>query len=103
MKKNLLLPIMQMNIDVNQICYTLKLILYYSALAPRMITSIWWFFTMVMVASYTGTLVAFLTVEKDVLPFQNAEELFLHKSISYGAKEKGSTIDFFKVHLLFFK
>ncbi|KAL0880160.1 hypothetical protein ABMA27_002631 [Loxostege sticticalis] len=65
------------------------------AVAPRMITSIWWFFTMVMVASYVGTLVAFLTVEKNVLPFQNVEELFRHKSISYGAKKGGSTLDFF--------
>ncbi|CAH0720017.1 unnamed protein product, partial [Brenthis ino] len=66
------------------------------ALAPRMITSVWWFFTMVMVASYTGTLVAFLTVEKNVLPFETVEELQQLKSISYGAKEEGSTISFFK-------
>ncbi|CAH2047187.1 unnamed protein product, partial [Iphiclides podalirius] len=66
------------------------------ALAPRMITSVWWFFTMVIVASYVGTLVAFLTVEKNVLPFETLEELSKHKSISYGAKSIGSTIDFFK-------
>ncbi|XP_049872669.1 glutamate receptor ionotropic, kainate 3-like [Pectinophora gossypiella] len=66
------------------------------ALAPRMITSVWWFFTMVMVASYVGTLVAFLTVEKNVLPFNTVEELAAQKSIYYGAKSKGSTISFFK-------
>ncbi|CAH0752640.1 unnamed protein product [Diatraea saccharalis] len=66
------------------------------ALAPRMITSIWWFFTMVMVASYVGTLVAFLTVEKNVMPFKTPEDLFKQKSISYGAKIGGSTMDFFK-------
>ncbi|XP_046977860.1 glutamate receptor ionotropic, kainate 3-like [Vanessa cardui] len=66
------------------------------ALAPRIITSVWWFFTMVMVASYVGTLVAFLTVEKNVLPFENVKELYEHKSISYGAKSKGSTISFFR-------
>ncbi|XP_026733766.1 glutamate receptor ionotropic, kainate 3-like isoform X1 [Trichoplusia ni] len=66
------------------------------ALAPRMITSVWWFFTMVMVASYVGTLVAFLTVEKNILPFNTVEELYNHKSISYGAKEQGSTIKFFQ-------
>ncbi|XP_072932713.1 glutamate receptor ionotropic, kainate 3-like [Epargyreus clarus] len=66
------------------------------ALAPRMITSVWWFFTMIIMASYVGTLVAFLTVEKNVLPFQTVEELYNHKSISYGAKSKGSTIQFFK-------
>lgn len=52
---------------------------------------------MVIVASYVGTLVAFLTVEKNVLPFETLEELYKHKSISYGAKSAGSTIDFFKV------
>ncbi|XP_045449719.1 glutamate receptor ionotropic, kainate 3-like [Melitaea cinxia] len=66
------------------------------ALGPRIITSVWWFFTMVMVASYVGTLVAFLIVEKDVLPFKNVKELAEHKSISYGAKSRGSTIEFFK-------
>ncbi|KPJ19819.1 Glutamate receptor, ionotropic kainate 2 [Papilio machaon] len=66
------------------------------ALAPRMITSVWWFFTMVIVASYVGTLVAFLTVEKNVLPFETLEELYKQKSISYGAKSKGSTLGFFQ-------
>ncbi|KAJ2951076.1 hypothetical protein O0L34_g5456 [Tuta absoluta] len=66
------------------------------ALAPRMITSIWWFFTMVMVASYVGTLVAFLTVEKNVLPFQTIEELATLKSVTYGLKAQGSTETFFK-------
>ncbi|CAH2084754.1 unnamed protein product [Euphydryas editha] len=66
------------------------------ALGPRIITSVWWFFTMVMVASYVGTLVAFLIVEKDVLPFKNVQELYELKSVSYGAKSKGTTISFFK-------
>ncbi|CAH2241762.1 jg16326 [Pararge aegeria aegeria] len=66
------------------------------ALAPRIITSVWWFFTMVMVASYVGTLVAFLTVEKNVMPFTTVDELYDQKHIAYGAKTSGSTIDFFK-------
>lgn len=52
---------------------------------------------MVIVASYVGTLVAFLTVEKEVQPFQNIEELYNSKSIQYGAKKKGSTMTFFEV------
>ncbi|KAI8421752.1 hypothetical protein MSG28_009716 [Choristoneura fumiferana] len=66
------------------------------ALAPRMITSIWWFFTMIMVASYVGTLVAFLTVEKNVLPFTNVKELYEHPSLKYGCKNEGSTKTFFE-------
>nr|QZH55028.1 ionotropic glutamate receptor 6 [Achelura yunnanensis] len=65
------------------------------AVAPRMITSIWWFFTMVMVASYTGTLVAFLTVENNIFPFSHAKEL-PSKNIPYGAKAKGATASFFE-------
>lgn len=53
---------------------------------------------MVMVASYVGTLVAFLTVEKNVLPFNTVEELYNSKSISYGAKKRGSTKQFFEVN-----
>lgn len=55
---------------------------------------------MVIVASYVGTLVAFLTVEKRVQPFQNIDELYNSKSISYGAKKKGSTMTFFQVTIL---
>ncbi|XP_053605086.1 uncharacterized protein LOC128672163 [Plodia interpunctella] len=66
------------------------------ALAPRMITSVWWFFTMIMVASYVGTLVAFLTVEKNVMPFENVQELYDRQNIPYGAKKKGSTRQFFE-------
>lgn len=57
---------------------------------------------MVMVASYVGTLVAFLIVEKNVLPFNTVVELYNHKSISYGAKEKGSTKQFFEVSIIYF-
>lgn len=74
-------------------------ILFYRALAPRIITSVWWFFTMVMVASYVGTLVAFLTVLTDVMPFKTVDELYEQKHIEYGAKSTGSTIDFFRVNI----
>lgn len=53
---------------------------------------------MVMVASYVGTLVAFLTVENNVFPFKNVEELFKTGSAAYGAKRGGSTAEFFKVN-----
>lgn len=54
---------------------------------------------MVMVASYVGILVAFLTVQKGSMPFQSLESLYEHKSISYGAKENGSTHSFFMVRV----
>lgn len=74
----------------------------FSALAPRLITSVWWFFTLVMVASYVGTLVAFLTIEPNVLPFETIDGLYHSKSIKYGAKVGGSTLSFFNVRINIF-
>ncbi|KAK9498543.1 hypothetical protein O3M35_003152 [Rhynocoris fuscipes] len=50
-----------------------------SELAPvsvstRMVAAIWWFFTLIMVSSYTANLAAFLTIESTVVDFRNVEE-----------------------------
>lgn len=59
--------------------------------------SIWSFFTLIMVSSYTANLAAFLTIESLVSPINNAEDLAkLNGQIKYGAKRDGSTISFFK-------
>lgn len=68
-----------------------------------MIASCWWFFCLIMVSSYTANLAAFLTVETVTSPFDNVEELARKKTIKYGAKEVGSTLNFFKVSRFFFK
>lgn len=65
-------------------------------ISTRMIASIWWFFCLIMVSSYTANLAAFLTVETVVKPFSNVEELAKRKTIQYGAKDPGSTLNFFK-------
>lgn len=62
-----------------------------------MVASIWWFFTLIMVSSYTANLAAFLTVESVSSPINSAEDLANQKTIKYGAKRDGSTISFFKV------
>lgn len=69
-----------------------------------MMSGIWWFFCLIMVSSYTANLAAFLTVETVTAPFDNVEDLARKKTIKYGAKLKGSTLNFFKVsYLLFFR
>ncbi|XP_026481358.1 glutamate receptor ionotropic, kainate 3-like [Ctenocephalides felis] len=66
------------------------------AASTRMVASIWWFFTLIMVSSYTANLAAFLTVESVSSPINSAEDLANQKTIKYGAKRDGSTISFFK-------
>jgi hypothetical protein len=69
----------------------------FRAPATRAVAAIWWFFTLIMVSSYTANLAAFLTVEQIYSPINNAEELAnLNGAIKYGAKVGGSTINFFK-------
>ena len=63
-----------------------------------MLASAWWFFCLIIVASYTANLAAFLVVETTVKPIKSAEDLAdLNGAIKYGAKRGGSTINFFKV------
>lgn len=73
------------------------LIFLFRAPSSRTVASIWSFFTLIMVSSYTANLAAFLTVESLVSPISSAEDLAnLNGKIKYGAKRDGSTISFFR-------
>lgn len=65
-------------------------------ISTRMVAGIWWFFTLIMVSSYTANLAAFLTVETLVTSFKNIDELAEQTEISYGAKGDGATSNFFR-------
>lgn len=69
----------------------------FSAVSTRLVAGIWWFFTLIMVSSYTANLAAFLTVESVSEPFKNVEELVNQNVIAYGLKKRGSTEEYFKV------
>lgn len=62
-----------------------------------MLAGVWWFFTLIMVSSYTANLAAFLTVETLVTPFKNLDELARQTEVKYGAKRDGATHNFFRV------
>lgn len=62
-----------------------------------MIAGLWWFFTLIMISSYTANLAAFLTVERMDSPISSAEDLAKQTKIKYGSVGSGSTLDFFRV------
>ncbi|KAK1127273.1 hypothetical protein K0M31_003817 [Melipona bicolor] len=62
----------------------------------RMVAGMWWFFTLIMVSSYTANLAAFLTAEKMDNPIKGVEDLAKQTKIKYGAVDGGSTYSFFK-------
>ncbi|XP_043213245.1 glutamate receptor ionotropic, kainate 2-like [Amphibalanus amphitrite] len=66
------------------------------AVSTRMVAAMWWFFTLIMISSYTANLAAFLTVERLVFPITSVEDLAAQSSIKYGLYESGSTATFFR-------
>jgi ionotropic glutamate receptor len=71
------------------------------SLSGRIVGGVWWFFTLILVSSYTANLAAFLTVERMVNPINSAEELAQQTDIQYGTLYQGSTWDFFRVCSLY--
>jgi len=63
-----------------------------------MLSSLWWFFVLIMISSYTANLAAFLTVDKMDAPIKGVEDLAKQTKIKYGSLEGGSTSTFFKVY-----
>lgn len=59
---------------------------------------IWWFFTLIIISSYTANLAAFLTIERiNDLPIDSVIDLVEQTDIAYGALNGGSTMAFFRV------
>jgi ionotropic kainate glutamate receptor 2 len=67
------------------------------SISTRIIGAIWWFFTLILISSYTANLAAFLTVDRSITPIESVEDLASQDKISYGALEGGSTMTFFRV------
>lgn len=67
------------------------------ALSTRIIGGIWWFFTLIIISSYTANLAAFLTVERMDSPVDSADDIAKQTKIEYGVVKDGATMTFFKV------
>ena len=70
---------------------------FFSSLSGRIVGGVWWFFTLIIISSYTANLAAFLTVERMVSPIESAEDLAKQTEIAYGTLDAGSTKEFFRV------
>uniref|UniRef100_A0AAQ4QVY7 Glutamate receptor n=1 Tax=Gasterosteus aculeatus aculeatus TaxID=481459 RepID=A0AAQ4QVY7_GASAC len=70
--------------------------LWFSLDAAAVTGRVWWFFTLIIISSYTANLAAFLTVERMVSPIESAEDLAKQTDIAYGTLDSGSTKEFFR-------
>uniref|UniRef100_A0A7N8WV97 Glutamate receptor n=1 Tax=Mastacembelus armatus TaxID=205130 RepID=A0A7N8WV97_9TELE len=68
----------------------------FRSLSGRIVGGVWWFFTLIIISSYTANLAAFLTVERMVSPIESAEDLAKQTEIAYGTLDGGSTKEFFR-------
>ncbi|RZB73481.1 glutamate receptor ionotropic, kainate 2-like, partial [Asbolus verrucosus] len=64
--------------------------------STRMVTGMWWFFTLIMISCYTANLAAFLTQERMGPTIQSAEDLASQTNIKYGCLRDGATASFFR-------
>jgi len=69
----------------------------FRSMSGRIVGSVWWFFTLIIISSYTANLAAFLTVERMQSPIESAEDLAKQTEIKYGMVDSGTTREFFKV------
>ena len=65
--------------------------------SARILTGAWWFFALIMIASYTANLAAFLTTKRLTSPIEDVEALSKQSEIKYGCLSGGSTQQFYSV------
>ena len=66
------------------------------AMSTRLVTISWWFFSLIIISSYTANLAAFLTIEHHISPFENVDEMARQVDVEYGTLKGGSTENFFR-------
>lgn len=70
--------------------------LFPSAFSTRLVAAMWWFFSLILISSYTANLAAFLTVEQLESPIESVEDLVSQRRVRYGAVAGGSTEAFLR-------
>ena len=62
----------------------------------RIMGTFWWFFSLIIVATYTANLAAFLTVTRMETPIESLEDLANQQKIRYGTVAESSLQHFFR-------
>nr|CAD7570803.1 unnamed protein product [Timema californicum] len=65
------------------------------AVSTRMLAGMWWFFVLILNASYTANLAAFLTNGRIEETIKSVQDLADQTKVKYGVMEGGSTAGFF--------
>lgn len=67
-------------------------------MSVRIVSAVWWFFTFIMVSTYTANFAALLTSERMTTPICSIDELIAQRSVRFGTLANSSTLEFFKVN-----
>ena len=62
----------------------------------RLLSGAWWFFSLILISSYTANLAAFLTVTKINTPINSLQDLVTQTKITYGTVEHTNAHMFFE-------
>ena len=65
-------------------------------LPGRILTSAWWFFSLILISTYTANLAAFLTVKRINPPIGSMADLASQSKIQYGTVRNSGVESFFK-------
>lgn len=67
------------------------------SMSGRIVNAVWWFFTFIMVSSYTANFAALLTMERMTTPITSMDELAAQQTVEFGTLINSATMAFFKV------
>ncbi|KAK3100658.1 hypothetical protein FSP39_023237 [Pinctada imbricata] len=66
-----------------------------NSVSGRCAESAWWFFTLILISSYTANLAAFLTIENLDFPIDSVDKLAKQSDVKYGIIRNGASEAFF--------
>ena len=70
------------------------------SLSVRFCAGMWFFFALIMIASYTANLAAFLTIQKIDNKIESAEDLLGQESVRFGTLRLGTSLKELNVRII---